>query len=204
MAKATWTSLKTASKDELLAWDRAESDHASHLVQNVINHFTLMKEEALDHDALPVSRYTHSLQTATRALRDGQDEEYVMCALLHDIGDILCPFNHQDVAVAILKPFVSEKNLWIVQQHALFQGYYFFHYVGGDRHARDQFKDHRWYGDVAEFCEKYDQAAFDPDYETLPFEHFEPMLHRLFAKPKWASDTSEAASAIEAQIKTSS
>jgi len=203
MTKATWTSLKSASKDELVAWDKAESEHAIYAAENVIQHFHLMKNDALDHDAIPVSRYEHSLQTATRALRDGRDQEYVVCAMLHDIGDMLCPYNHQDVAVAILRSFVSEKNLWIVQQHALFQGYYFFHHFGGDRHARDQFKDHPWYEDVREFCEKYDQAAFDPDYDTLPFETFEPLLRQVLTRSDGSNGNGAPASAMDAQIKTS-
>ena len=203
MTKAQWTSLRSASKEELLAWDKAESEHAAHSVDAIIRHFDLMQDDALDSDAIPVSRYEHSLQTATRAFRAGQDEEYVVCALLHDIGDMLCPYNHQDVAVAILRPFVSEKNLWIVQHHALFQGYYFFHHVGGDRHARDRFKDHPWYDDVRDFCEAYDQAAFDPSYDTLPFEHFEPMLRRVLTKPNGADSNDQPASAMEAQMTTS-
>lgn len=203
MTKANWTSLKTASKDELVAWDKAESEHAVHAVENVIQHFHLMKNDALDHEAIPVSRHEHSLQTATRALRDGRNDEYVVCALLHDIGDMLCPYNHQDVAVAILRSFVSEKNLWIIEQHALFQGYYFFHHFGGDRHARDQFKTHPWYDDVREFCEKYDQAAFDPNYDTLPFEAFEPALRRVLGRTQGDTGAGEPASAMDAQIKTS-
>jgi len=203
MTKATWTSLKTASKDELTAWDKAESEHAAHAVDNVIQHFHLMKNDALDHEAIPVSRYEHSLQTATRALRDGRDAEYVVCALLHDIGDMLCPYNHQDVAVAILRSFVSEKNLWIVQHHALFQGYYFFHHFGGDRHARDQFEGHPWYSDVQEFCEKYDQAAFDQNYDTLPFETFEPLLRQVLTRPRGSTGDGVPVSAMDAQMKTS-
>jgi predicted HD phosphohydrolase len=63
-----------------------------------------------DYGGFPVDRYTHSLQTATRALRAGRDEEYVVCALLHDIGDTLGSFNPPDIAAAILKPFVSEEK----------------------------------------------------------------------------------------------
>ena len=131
-----------------------------------------------------VDRYTHCLQTATRALRDGRDEEYVVCALLHDIGDTLGSYNHADVAAAIIKPFVSEQNHWIVDKHAIFQGYYFFEYLGLDRNAREQFRGHEWFDATAEFCERYDQCSFDPAYESLPLAEFEPMVKRVFAQPK--------------------
>jgi predicted HD phosphohydrolase len=134
--------------------------------------------------AFPIDRLEHSLQTATRAHRDGRDEEYVVCALLHDIGDTLGSMNHPDVAAAILKPFVSEENLWMVANHGAFQGYYFFEYLGLDKNMRDQFKDSPHYQRCAEFCHKYDQAAFDPDYESEPLEFFEPMVERVFSKPK--------------------
>ena len=92
-----------------------------------------------------VDRLEHSLQTATRARRGGEDDEYVVCALLHDIGDTLGSYNHSDIAAAILKPFVSEENHWMVDKHGVFQGYYFFHYLGLDRDARDQYLGHPWY-----------------------------------------------------------
>ena len=151
------------------------------LAKRVLDHLRLLDG---DYGGFPVDRLTHSLQTATRAHRDGRDEEYVVCALLHDIGDTLGSYNHPDVAAAILKPFVSEKNHWMVANHGMFQGYYFFHHLGLDRDMRDQFKDHPYYEYTAQFCHLYDQSAFDPDYESEPLEFFEPMVERLFAQPK--------------------
>jgi len=151
------------------------------LADRVIKHLMLLDG---DYGGFPIDRLSHCLQTATRAHRDGRDEEYVVCALLHDIGDTLGSYNHPDVAAAILKPFVSEKNHWMVAQHGMFQGYYFFHYLGLDRDMREQFKDHPHYEYTAQFCHLYDQAAFDPDYESEPLEFFAPMVERLFAMPK--------------------
>ena len=150
------------------------------LPDRVLTHLKLLDG---DYGGFPVDRLTHSLQTATRAHRDGRDEEYVVCALLHDIGDTLGSLNHPDVAAAILKPFVTEQNLWMVANHGMFQGYYFFEHLGLDKNMRDQFKDHPWYEYTAQFCHLYDQAAFDPDYESEPLEFFEPMVRRVFAKP---------------------
>ncbi len=130
-----------------------------------------------------IDRYQHSLQSATRALRDEADEESVVCALLHDMGDTLAPDNHSTFAAAILRPYVSEANHWIVKHHGVFQGYYYWHHVGRDRDARERYRGHPQFEACADFCARWDQTSFDPDYDTLPLEHFEPMVHRLFAHP---------------------
>ncbi|MSP84155.1 MAG: HD domain-containing protein [Alphaproteobacteria bacterium] len=130
-----------------------------------------------------VDRLTHSLQSATLAHRDGQDEEIVIAALLHDVGDTLAPWNHAEVSAAILKPYVSEATHWIVGKHALFQTYYYNHHFGRDRNARDRFRGHPHYQQTIDFCEKYDQNAFDPNYDTMPLSAFAPMVRRLFDRP---------------------
>lgn len=133
-----------------------------------------------------ISRLEHCLQSATRAEMDGADDETIVVALLHDIGDVIAPANHSAAAAAILAPWVSEQNHWIVRHHGLFQGYYYFHYEGGDRNARDRYRDHPYYEACVEFCARWDQASFDPDYPTEPLEHFEPLVRALFAKPPHA------------------
>ena len=155
--------------------------YARALPDRILAHLKLLEG---DYGGFPVDRLTHCLQTATRAHKDGRDEEYVVCALLHDIGDTLGSYNHPDIAAAIVKPFVSEANHWMVQHHGIFQGYYFFHHLGMDRNMRDQFRDHPHYELTAEFCAKYDGPAFDPAVETLPLAFFEPMLRRVLAAPK--------------------
>lgn len=149
--------------------------------RRILDHLKLLDG---DFGGFPVDRLEHSLQTATRAHRDGRDEEYVVCALLHDIGDTLGAFNHPEIAAAILRPFVSEKNHWMVQNHGAFQGYYYFHFLGMDRNVRDQFLNNPYYEYTAEFCEKYDQAAFDKTYVSMPLDAFEPMVMKLFSEPK--------------------
>lgn len=151
------------------------------LARRVIDHLRLLDG---DFGGFPVDRLTHSLQTATRAHRDGQDEEYVVCALLHDIGDTLGSYNHPDVAAAILKPFVSERNHWMVANHGIFQGYYFFHHLGLDRNLRDTLRASPHFEYTARFCHLYDQAAFDPSYESEPLDFFIPMVERIFARPQ--------------------
>lgn len=145
------------------------------------NALHLLRCLASDHGGFPVTRLEHSLQTATRAEADGRDEEYVMCALLHDIGDTLAPFNHPYIASTMVKPIVSEANHFMVAQHGIFQGYYFWHHIGLDRNAREAFRDSPYFEYTEEFCAKYDSPAFDPDYVSAPLEHFEPMVRRFFA-----------------------
>ena len=144
-----------------------------------------------DHGGFPVSRLEHSLQTATRAEEDGRDEEYVLCALIHDIGDTLAPYNHPSIAAGLLKPFVSEANHWMVEHHGIFQGYYFWHYIGADRNARDAFRDSPYYEYTEEFCAKYDQTAFDPNYISAPLSHYEPLI-RQYLVPKEFADSYNA------------
>jgi predicted HD phosphohydrolase len=133
-----------------------------------------------------VSRYEHSLQAATRAHRAGEDEEMVVAALLHDVGDVLAPANHSEVAAAVLRPYVSDRVYWIIKHHGIFQGYYYNHHFGEDRHLRDRFKDHEWYDDTVRFCADYDQVSFDPAYDPEPLEFFEPMVRRLLAQPRYS------------------
>ena len=134
-----------------------------------------------------VDRLEHSLQSATRAYRDGADEEIVVAALLHDIGDLLAPHNHSEIAAAVLRPYVSERTYWVIRQHGLFQSYYYAHHMGGDRNARDRYIDHPWYQDAVDFCHRWDQPSFDPEYESLPLEFFEPMVRRLFAREPFSA-----------------
>ena len=127
-----------------------------------------------------VSRLEHSLQTASRALRDNANEEMIVAALLHDIGDEIAPLNHSELAAAVLRPFVSEKLAWIIEKHALFQTYYYNHYYGKDRNLRDKYKGHKYYEDTINFCHKWDQSSFDPNYNTIPLLDFIPFVERIF------------------------
>lgn len=156
------------------------AEHNQKLPDRLIAHLKLLGD---DDGGFAVSRLEHCLQTATRAHRDGRDEEYVVCALLHDIGDTLGSYNHADIAGAILKPFVSEENLFMVEKHAIFQGYYFFEHLGLDKNMRDQFREHPFYKTTLQFCALYDQVAFEPTYQSMPLEEFEPMLRRVLARP---------------------
>ena len=129
-----------------------------------------------------ITRLEHSLQSATRAWRDGADTDWVVSALLHDIGDIFAPFNHDEYAATILKPFVREQCRWVVEKHGDFQMIYYGHLVGGNQNKRDRFKGHEFFDDCAEFCERWDQTSFDPSYNDLPLNFFRPMVEEVFAR----------------------
>jgi predicted HD phosphohydrolase len=130
-----------------------------------------------------LSRLDHSLQTATRALKDGADDELVVAALVHDVGDALAPYGHSEVAAGVIRPYVRREVTWIVEHHGLFQSYYFAHHLGGDRNGREKFRDHPWYQACKDFCEDWDQCSFDPDYPAEPLATFEPLVRRVFTRP---------------------
>ncbi|HEY6416670.1 MAG TPA: phosphohydrolase [Acidimicrobiales bacterium] len=179
--RAAFHAMTEGTKED---WDKiaiGAIELAAGLPDRVLAH---LRQLGGDYGGFAVDRLEHSLQTATRAYRADRDDEYVFCALIHDIGDLLGPLNHADVAAAVVKPFVSEQNHWMVEKHAIFQGYYFFHHLGLDRDLREQFRGHEWFDYTAEFCQEYDQAAFDPGYDTLPLEHFEPLVRQVMTSPK--------------------
>mgnify|MGYP001119924351 CR=1 FL=1 len=175
--KASWSAMEHASAEDFKAVMEYDSEYNEGLVDRLLDQLRQLDEPWT---AYPINRLEHSLQSASRAYRDGADEETVVAALLHDIGDLSAPFNHGEVAAAILKPYVSEKTHWIILHHCVFQGYYYNHYLGGDRHAREKYRDSPYYDDCVYFCHTYDQAAFDPDYKSYDLDFFKPMLRRVF------------------------
>ena len=135
-------------------------------------------------DGFAVDQLTHCLQTATRAERAGADDEVVIASLCHDIGKAVSVPNHPRIAAEILKPYVRDDVYWMILVHQDFQGRHYYHHFGGDPNARDQYQGHPAFELAERFADEWDQAAFDPDYDTLPLEHFEPRLRELFAQPE--------------------
>ena len=178
--RASFSAMENGKPDDWAIIGGSFLTYAKGLPDRVLDHLRLLDG---DFGGFPIDRLQHSLQTATRAHRAGESEDYVVMALLHDIGDTLGSYNHPDIAAAILRPFVSARLHWMCQNHGIFQGYYFFHYLGMDRNMRDALRGHEHYEDTARFCELYDQTAFDKDYDSAPLDFFEPMVRRLFARP---------------------
>ena len=175
----SFTSMAAGTREDYELLERLEAQFASSTADRVLEQLRGLAGSLAGYK---VDRLEHSLQSATRAYRDGADEEMVVAALLHDIGDLLAPHNHSEMAAAVLRPYVTERTYWVVRQHGLFQSYYYAHHMGGDRHARDRYIDHPWYQDAVDFCHRWEQSSFDPEYDSRSLESFEPMVRRVFAR----------------------
>ena len=183
-----FTRMEAGTREEYALLDRHYRRYSSGLPDRLLEHLKLL---AGDRMGYKIDRFQHSLQTATRAQRDGADEEMVVAALLHDVGDTIAPENHSELAASVLQPYVSARTHWIVKHHGVFQGYYYFHHMGGDRNARDRFRGHPLFEATAAFCQRWDQNSFDPDYDTLPLEAFEPALRRILARTPFGDHVGE-------------
>jgi len=180
-----FTKMEDMTVDETQFLNRKYTDHAqNNLSTQLMNLLRSMKGSKLGYQ---IDRYRHSLQSATRAFHNGEETEMVVAALLHDVADPIAPENHSAVAAEILKPYVSGRTFWIVRHHGLFQGYYYFHHLGGDRDARERFREHHWFDDCVNFCHEYDQNCFEPNYNEMPLEEFEPLINRVFSQKRSVS-----------------
>ena len=183
MKKVSFTEMKNGTKDDYLFLDRHEKNFARKTAERILKFMSGLTETL---EGYQISRLEHSLQSATRAYKNGESEEMVVAALLHDIGDELAPMNHSEYAAAILKPYVSERTHWIVEKHGEFQMFYYAHHLGGDKNKRDKYKGHKYYQATIDFCEKYDQNSFDPNYKSLPLDFFKPMVKKIFSRKPYS------------------
>ena len=170
--------MKDGDKEDYLLLKELEKSYISMTSDRIIEE--LKRQGTISLEGYQITRLEHGLQSGTRAFRDGADIDWIIAALLHDIGDEIAPLNHSELAAAVLKPFVSEKTRWIVEQHGLFQAYYYNHHYGKDRNLRDKFLGHEFFNDTINFCERWDQSSFDPNYDTVPLKEFVPMVQRIF------------------------
>jgi predicted HD phosphohydrolase len=92
--------------------------------------------------------------------------------------------NHAAVAAEIVKPYVSDDVYWVIKTHDDFQGIYYNHFFGGEENPRAKYEGEPWYDLAVRFSDEWDQKSFDPDYDTEPLEHFEPMVREVFARPE--------------------
>jgi len=177
LQRAKFTTLRHATPEDLAIVQKADAALFDELPGRIYKHLQLLEFVPNGH---PITQLEHSLQAATRAHQDGRDEDYVVCALLHDVGDIICPHDHAAFAAMLLKPFVHESLCWMIEKHAIFQKYYYFDTLGRDPNQRDKYRESPYFDMTVEFCERYDQCSFDPDFSSLPLESFYPMLERVF------------------------
>ena len=183
MKTVKFTEMKDGTKEEYLLLDKYEKNFINGTAERVLS---FMKGLTSTLEGYKITRLEHSLQTATRAFNDKAEEEMVVAALLHDIGDELAPLNHSEYAAAILKPYVSEKTHWIIEKHGEFQMYYYAHHLGGNKNQRDKYKDHKYFNDAVNFCENWDQVSFDPNFKSLSLEDFSPMVKRIFSRKSYS------------------
>ena len=175
----SFTTMAEGTREDYELLGRFEEEFAAQLGDRVLAQLRALEGSLSGYQ---VDRLEHSLQTATRAYRDGADEEMVVAALVHDIDDLLAPHCHGELSALVLRPYVTERTYWIVRHHGLFQLVYYAHYFGRDGNVRDRYRDHPWFQATVDFCHRWDQASFDPDYESLPLEFFEPMVRRIFSR----------------------
>jgi len=183
MKKVSFTEMKNGTKDDYLFLDKHEKKFADKTADRILEFMSNLTETLVGYQ---VSRLEHSLQSATRAYKNNESEEMIVAALLHDIGDELAPMNHSEYAAAILKPYVSEKTHWIIEKHGEFQMYYYAHHLGGNKNKREKYKGHKYFNDTINFCEKYDQNSFDPNYKSFPLKFFEPMVRKIFSRKPYS------------------
>ena len=183
MKKVNFTEMKHGTKDDYLLLEKHENDFERRTADRILKFMSSLNNTL---EGYQVSRLEHSLQTATRALNDKVDDEMVVAALLHDIGDELAPLNHSEYAAAVLKPYVSEKTHWIVEKHGEFQMYYYAHHLGGNKNERDKYRGHKYYKDTVDFCENWDQKSFDPNFKSLTLKDFEPYVKKIFSRMPYA------------------
>ena len=188
--EVAWTRMEEGSKADYQRLVALFEGHAiPPLVDNLLGMLDQLKGPNLGYQ---VNRYEHSLQSATRAARANESDDLVVGALLHDVGDVFAPANHSEAAASLLAPYVDERTEWIVRHHGVFQGYYYFHHLGGDRDTRDLYRDSPHYDACEAFCADYDQNCFDPAYDTLPIEEFEPLVRDVFARTPRPRDAGNA------------
>mgnify|MGYP001238502566 FL=1 len=183
MKTVNFIQMKDGSKEEYLLLDKYEQDYIKGTADRILN---FMKGLTSTLEGYKISRLEHSLQSATRAFNDGAEEEMIVAALLHDIGDELAPLNHSEYAASVLKPYVTEKTHWIIEKHGEFQMYYYAHYLGKNQNQREKYKNHKYYQDAINFCENWDQASFDPNYKSKPLDFFAPTVKKIFARKPYS------------------
>ena len=183
MKTVNFTEMKNGSKEDYLLLDKHEKKYIEGTADRLIKFMSGLSNTL---EGYQVTRLEHSLQTATRALNDKADEEMIVAALFHDIGDELAPLNHSEYAGTVLKPYINEKTHWIIEKHGEFQMYYYAHHLDGNRKKRDKYKGQKYYKDTVNFCENWDQKSFDPNFRSMSLKEFEPFVKRIFSRKPYS------------------
>ena len=172
--------MKDGDKEDYLLLQKYEEKYVSLTYERIIEELTRQGENTME--GYKITRLDHGLQSATRAYNDGADIDWIVGALLHDIGDGLAPQNHDRFSAEVVRPYVRDEITWVIEHHGIFQMIYYAHHYGWDKNARDKFKDNIYYESCSDFCERWDQSCFDPNYKYEPIEFFEPMIREVFKR----------------------
>lgn len=182
----SFTQMKDGTKEDYLLLAELEKPYHGMTADRIMDELKRQGEATLE--GYRITRLQHGLQSATRAEADGADIDWIVGALLHDIGDGLAPQNHDRFSAEVIRPFVRWDVSWVVEHHGIFQMIYYGRHYGWDENARDEFKDHPCFQSCAEFCERWDQSSFDPEYPMKSLDHFEPMVREVFGRKAYAAE----------------
>jgi predicted HD phosphohydrolase len=180
MTTVSFTQMKDGTKADYDLLAEAEKPYHALTADRILRELRKQDEDTLS--GYKITRMAHGLQAATRARREGADIDWIVGALLHDVGDGLAPQNHDRFSAEVIRPFVRDEVAWVVEHHGIFQTLYYGRHYGWDENARDAFKDHIHFQACADFCERWDQSSFDPEFATDPLESFEALVRDVFAR----------------------
>jgi len=178
MPKVSFTAMKDGTREDYEILAKLEKPFLALTADRILTELRQSGENTLE--GYQITRLEHALQSGTRAMRDGADIDWIVGALLHDIGDGLAPQNHDRMSAEVIRPFVRWDVAWTVEHHGIFQMLYYAHHYNWDRNARDRFRDHPVFKNCEQFCERWDQSSFDPEYPMEPLDTFEPMVREIF------------------------
>ena len=189
-----FTQMKHGSREDYLLLRELEKPFVAMTAGRILRELRHQAEETLA--GYKITRLEHALQSATRALRDGADADWIVGALLHDIGDSLAPQNHDRFAAEIIRPFVREEVTSVIEHHGAFQMVYYAHHYGWNQFEREKHRDSPHYQACVDFCERWDQASFDPDYPSEPLDAFAAVVEDVFARKPYDPAVLQAGIAI--------
>ena len=178
--------MKDGDKEDYLLLQELEKPYLKMTPNRIIEELKRQGDVSLE--GYKITRLEHGLQSGTRALRDGADLDWIVGALLHDIGDGLAPQNHDRMSAEVVRPYVREEVSWVIEHHGIFQMIYYAHHYGWDKNARDRFKDNIYFKSCSDFCERWDQKSFDPEYKNKDLDFFKPMIKEVFSRPPYKDE----------------
>ena len=122
----SFTSMKEGSKADYELLHKLEKPYLAMTSDRIMDALEIQGETTLP--GYKITRLEHGLQAASRAENQGADIDWIIGALLHDIGDGLAPQNHDRLSAEIIRPYVRWEVTWTVEHHGIFQMFYYAHH----------------------------------------------------------------------------